>query len=60
MEIGDRVRREPVTFMLSEEKGPGHRPTVEGTVVWIHPKGRFHTVEFHTPGGPVRECFQGG
>lgn len=31
----------------------------EATVVYIHPKGRYHTVEFATRGGPVRESFLG-
>ena len=59
MKLGERVRRKPVTFMLSEEAGPGHRPTLEGTVVYIHPQGRYHTVEFQTSGGPIRESFMG-
>lgn len=28
-------------------------------VTYIHPKGRFHMVEFETPGGALRECFLG-
>lgn len=59
MELGDRVKRVPETFGLSEHTGPGARPALTGTVVYIHPKGRYHTVEFQTPGGPVQECFEG-
>jgi hypothetical protein len=35
------------------------RRPMSGRVVYIHPLGRFHLVEFDTPGGPVRETFLG-
>lgn len=35
------------------------RRPMSGRVVYIHPLGRFHLVEFDTPGGPVREAFWG-
>ena len=59
MELGDRVKRVPETFGLSEHTGPGARPALTGTVVYIHPKGRYHTVEFILRGGRVRESFPG-
>lgn len=34
------------------------RPVV-GRVVYIHPKGYYHTVEFELNGGHVRESFKG-
>lgn len=30
----------------------------EGTVIYIHPKGRFYRAEFQLPFGKVREAFQ--
>lgn len=59
MKIGDKVSRIPVTFM-SVDKGQKIRTRRKtGTVVYIHPKGRYHTVEFDTNGGPIRESFMG-
>lgn len=46
---GRRVRCQPVTF------GDGKRYT--GRVIYAHSGGRWITVEFETPGGPLRESF---
>lgn len=54
--LGERVRRKAITMCGTDSKGP--KP-MEGRVVYIHPRGRFHTVEFPTMGGPVRESFAG-
>lgn len=35
------------------------RRPVAGRVVYIHPKGYYHTVEFELNGGHVRESFKG-
>lgn len=56
VQLGERVRRIPGTLRCAVDKSA--RP-MEGKVVYIHPKGRFHTVEFQTMGGPVRESFMG-
>lgn len=32
---------------------------MEGYVVYVHPKGRYHVVAFLTKGGVIREGFQG-
>lgn len=60
MEIGQKVMRKPETFTdpLREKGEPLHKPMM-GKVVYIHPKGRYHTVEFHLPFGVVRESFSG-
>lgn len=63
MKIGDKVVRTPHTVgegmpvgtLNSEHSG---RP-MRGTVVWIHPKGRFHVVEFEVNGRTLRESFLG-
>lgn len=54
--LGERVRRLAISMSGTDSKGP--KP-MEGRVIYIHPKGRFHTVEFSTMGGPVRESFAG-
>lgn len=56
VQMEERVRRIPLTITCAVEKA--QRP-LEGRVVYIHPKGRFHTVEFSTMGGPIRESFSG-
>ena len=35
-----------------------HKPA-GGVVTYVHPRGRYHMVEFETAGGPIRECFAG-
>lgn len=59
MKIGEKVLRYPVTIF--EREGVGHSPMrpLSGRVVYIHPKGRYHTVEFNLPGGKARESFRG-
>lgn len=49
IEKGSRVSCRPVTF------GDGKRYT--GRVIYAHAGGRWITVEFETPGGPLRESF---
>lgn len=60
MTLGQKVTRTPITFTdPAREKGePKHQP-MTGKVVYIHPKGRYHTVEFQMPLGAVRESFLG-
>ena len=56
---GAEVVRTPQTFYEADAKGKvEHRP-MRGRVVYIHPRGLFHTVEFQTRGGAVKESFQG-
>lgn len=60
VQIGDSVMRTPETFTEFDwEARKSRRVPMRGKVVYIHPKGRFHTVEFNTPGGPIRESFKG-
>lgn len=54
--LGERVRRLAISMSGTDSKGP--KP-MEGRVIYIHPKGRFHTVEFSAMGGPVRKSFAG-
>ena len=59
VKLGDKVMRLPETFTDSGEDKRSLRRPVVGRVVYIHPKGRYHTVEFELNGGNVRESFQG-
>lgn len=53
--IGDTVFRKPVTLDFTNEERAG----LYGKVIFIHPQGRFHTVEFSFGAGKLRECFFG-
>lgn len=54
VQVGDEVARRPVTLTGLDTK---QTLRMRGQVVWVHPAGRFHVVEFETPGGPLRESF---
>ena len=56
LHLGDIVTREPITFFDIHSR---KRHSMDGEVVYIHPKGRFHTVEFCIGGQQVRESFIG-
>lgn len=51
--VGDNVYRQPISFSDGNDK---NARTMRGTVVWVHPTGRFHVVEFENG---VRESFAG-
>lgn len=62
MQIGDRVTRTPQTFAESVETRERQRTQprpMTGRVVYIHPRGRYHVVEFEAGGQRVRESFEG-
>lgn len=59
LEIGLEVVRTPQTIFEEEAPGKAIRRPMRGRVVYIHPRGLFHTVEFQTRGGAVKESFQG-
>jgi len=46
IKLGDRVKRRIEYGM----EGGTLLPAEEGTVVYIHPQGRFYTVEYSFPG----------
>ena len=51
--VGDTVQRRPVSFSDGDIK---NACLLRGTVVYVHPAGRFHVVEFEKG---VRESFAG-
>lgn len=56
IEIGDRVTVYTKTLNLTD--GEGHKKPQTGTVVYVHPRGRYCTLEFKTNGGAtLRESF---
>lgn len=63
--VGMTVKRRTITVPLPWYAGKintryGNNKAMRGVVRYIHPKGRFHTVEFQTvDGGTLRECFKG-
>jgi hypothetical protein len=67
--VGDKVSRSPVTFSPDRDElllkktasmDSFHEAwQITGTVVYVHPQGRYHIVEFDMPGGKVREAFMG-
>lgn len=59
MKLGQTVIRLPTGFCGRNEENKKVLKPIMGTVVYIHPKRRFHTVEFDLPGGKLRESFPG-
>lgn len=62
MKLGDKITK-PVYWLEIEpagRRGGGNmrrHETATGTVVYIHPRGRFYTLEFKFPRGSFRESF---
>lgn len=57
--LGDRVTVKPVTFSVSGKDGK--EKSLPGRVVYIHPKGRYCTLEFEVgvrETVKLRESFQ--
>lgn len=59
MRIGQKVRRVPLSLTQTTDSGKQEHRPMTGKVVYIHPQGRYHIVEFEVCGGTVRECFDG-
>lgn len=55
MQVGDKVRKPLTDITSGNPKTP--RPRFTGTVIWVHPEGRFYLAEFRLKAGTVRECF---
>ncbi len=60
LKIGDKVHK-PLTALSAGLPVNGTTSKVHpyhwGTVVWIHPAGRYYLAAFPVMGGTVRECF---
>lgn len=60
--VGDKVTRIPRTIAELAEPGSSAlvRKPMKGEVIYVHPKGRFHVVEFTNAHGiTMRETFWG-
>lgn len=61
IKLGDKIKKE--IRWIEVQEGPRGRITTKqrgeavGTVVYIHPKGRYYTLEFTFPDGTFRESF---
>ena len=57
--IGMKVRRKSEKISGDHALEKNHR-LMDGVVVYIHPRGRYHVVEYDLPRGQkLRECFAG-
>lgn len=55
--VGERVTRYPLTILApSETLGGKNAKAMQGRVVYVHPRGKYHVVEFT---GGIRESFAG-
>lgn len=59
MMVGDIVRRKSSAMKGDFNFSSSDKTPMEGKVIYIHPEGRYHIVEFDTRGGKIRECFLG-
>lgn len=59
MTIGSTVERISSVMQGNFEFKKESRSPMKGKVIYIHPQGRYHVVEFELRGGKVRECFKG-
>lgn len=62
IKVGDKVIRVPQFGEMPKGSSTTvlRRTPMRGTVVYIHPKGRFHVVEFENERGQkLRESFMG-
>lgn len=61
MKLGDKIKKR--VHWTDEARDAFGNPQKRkheyafGTVVYIHPRGRFYTLEFSLPGGKFRESF---
>lgn len=61
VQIGARVKRRSEKINGdTHEHGRLASREIEGVIVYIHPRGRYHMVEYDLPRGKkLRECFAG-
>ena len=59
MQIGEkyRVELESMSMTLDKNRRP-QKKTAVGEVVYVHPRGRFATLQFQGVHGPFRETFR--
>lgn len=57
MQIGERYRVHSDSVFCKE---PNVRQKIQGRVIYVHPEGRFATLEFQGIHGKFRECYYPG
>lgn len=57
MKVGDKIKR-PVMGLYPDTTGAKRPGSMTGTVVWIHPLGRFCVAEFQLGEMKLRECYE--
>lgn len=55
MKVGDKVTK-PMKW-TEVGRTVVERKSAKGRVIFVHPKGRFYTVEFRVGGGTIRETY---
>lgn len=55
MKVGDKVTK--TLEWVEVTKAVKKRTKATGRVIFVHPKGRFYTVEFQIGGGTIRETY---
>ena len=54
MQVGEEYRVQSDSVFCTSEKV---RPMIQGKVIYVHPEGRFATLEFEGVCGKFRECY---
>ena len=57
MKVGDVIKFRPFALRYAKD-AELNAPFMPGTVVWVHPQGRFYLADFPLPCGIIRECFK--
>ena len=55
MKVGDKVTKSLKWTEVG--RTVTEHTTAKGRVIYVHPKGRFYTVEFRLDGGVIRETY---
>ena len=59
MKVGDKVRKRINTTAAKIGTGPIREDATpqNGTIIYIHPRGRFFVAEFNFTAGSIKECY---
>ena len=59
MKVGDKVRKRINTTAAKMGIGPIREDATlhDGTIIYIHPRGRFFVAEFKFVAGSIKECY---
>ncbi len=57
MQIGEQYNVKPYFAGYTSNSWRGKSTAQCGTIIWVHPKGRFAVLEFDGVASKPRECF---